>query len=99
MTIERAFHLIHLLDVPETKRKFWPQWSCVVVNRAGQIEDVIQHFEVPDQFLDRQHMICIRIQFSSLPRLARCILHWMSFAKKLMIVFMFGSWNRKGNVE
>ena len=56
MTIERAFRLIHLLDVPESKRKFWPQWSCVVVNREGQIEDVIQHFEAPDQFLDRRHM-------------------------------------------
>jgi hypothetical protein len=56
MTIERAFRLIHLLDVPESKRKFWPQWSCVVVSREGQVEDVIQHFEAPDQFLDRQHM-------------------------------------------
>ncbi len=56
MTIERAFRVVHLLDVPESKRKFWPQWSCVVVNREGQIEDVIQHFDAPDEFLDRRHM-------------------------------------------
>jgi hypothetical protein len=56
MTIERAFCLINLLDVQESKRKFWPQWSCVVINRTGQIEDVIQHFDAPNEFLDRRHM-------------------------------------------
>ena len=56
MTVERRFRLIHLLDVPESKRKFWPQWSCVVVNQSGAIKDAIQHFEAPDQFLDRRHM-------------------------------------------
>jgi hypothetical protein len=48
MTVERAFRVVHLLDVPEPKRKFWPQWCSVVVNQHGAIEDVIQHFDAPD---------------------------------------------------
>ena len=68
MTIERAFRLIHLLDVPESKRKFWPQWSCVVVNREGQIEDVIQHFEAPDQFFFDGYPDGSKIFWLTLPR-------------------------------
>jgi hypothetical protein len=99
MTIERAFHLIHLLDVPETKRKFWPQWSCVVVNRAGQIEDVIQHFEVPDQFLDRQHMDLYphSVQFTA--KAGEIYLALDELRKKIDDCVHVGSWNRKGNVE
>jgi hypothetical protein len=56
MTIERAFRVVHLLDVPESKRKFWPQWASVVVNRDGVVEDVIQHFDAPDLSSNRQHL-------------------------------------------
>ena len=56
MRIERAFDLVHNLDIPETKRKFWQQWSTVVVTRRGEIVDVIKHFEAPDEFLHRRQM-------------------------------------------
>ena len=56
MRIERAFELIHLTGIPETKRKFWPQWSTVVVSKEGAIDDVIQHFEEPNASLHRRHM-------------------------------------------
>jgi hypothetical protein len=56
MTPERALALIHNLDVPEDKRKFWPQWSTIVVTSGGNIEDVIQHFEWPNDVLHRRHM-------------------------------------------
>jgi hypothetical protein len=39
--------VVHNLDVPEAKRKSWPKWATVVVNRDGVIEDVIQHFDPP----------------------------------------------------
>lgn len=43
MHIERAFRVINLLDVPEHKRKFWPQQSAVVVRSSTrEILDVIQ---------------------------------------------------------
>jgi hypothetical protein len=56
MRIERAFDLVHNLDIPETKRKFWQQWSTVVITRRGEIVDVIKHFEWPDEFLHRRQM-------------------------------------------
>jgi hypothetical protein len=43
MHIERALRVINLLDVPEHKRKFWPQNSLVVVqNQTHEVLDVIQ---------------------------------------------------------
>ena len=56
MTPDRALSVIHNLDVPEDRRKFWPQWSTVVVGRDGKIEDVIQHFDPPNEFLHRRQM-------------------------------------------
>jgi len=56
MRIERAYDLVHNLDVPETKRKFWQQWASVVITRRGEILDVIKHFEAPDEFLHRRQM-------------------------------------------
>ncbi|MDH4100613.1 MAG: hypothetical protein OEV28_08555 [Nitrospirota bacterium] len=56
MIIERAFNLVHNLDVPESKRKFWQQWATVVLTRRGDIIDVIKHFEAPDEFLHRRQM-------------------------------------------
>jgi hypothetical protein len=56
MRIERAYDLVHNLDVPEGKRKFWQQWSTVVITRRGAILDVIKHFEAPDEFLHRRQM-------------------------------------------
>ena len=42
---ERAFRVINLLDVPEHKRKFWPQESAVVVRtKTREILDVIQFY-------------------------------------------------------
>ena len=46
MHIERAFRVINLLDIPEAKRKFWPQKAAVVVRiKDREILDVIQFFE------------------------------------------------------
>jgi len=46
MHIERAFRVINLLDIPEAKRKFWPQKAAVVVRiQDREILDVIQFFE------------------------------------------------------
>ena len=56
MNIERAFTVIHNLDVPEEKRKFWQQWSTVVINPSGEIIDVIKHFQQPDLTLNKQHL-------------------------------------------
>ena len=56
MRIERAFALIHNLDIPESKRKFWQQWATVVITRRGEVVDVIKHFEAPDEFLHRRQM-------------------------------------------
>jgi hypothetical protein len=40
---ERALRVINLLDVPENKRKFWPQQSCVILRISDhEILDVIQ---------------------------------------------------------
>ena len=61
--------VIHNLDVPEAKQKYWPQWATVVVNRDGVIEDVIQHFEYPNMFLHRRHMdLYPRARYNSLRR-------------------------------
>jgi hypothetical protein len=56
MNIERAFNLIHNLDIPEGKRKFWQQWSIVVVSQSGEILDVIKHFEAPDLESNKKHL-------------------------------------------
>lgn len=56
MNIERAFTLIHNLDVPEGKRKFWQKWSTVVVNSSGEIIDVIKHFESPSLESNKMHL-------------------------------------------
>ena len=56
MNLQRTFALVHLLDIPESKRKFWPQWSTVVVSKDGAVEDVIQYFEEPKGSLHRSHM-------------------------------------------
>ena len=56
MTTARAFAVAHNLDVPKVKRKFWPQWSTVVVNRGGSVEDVIQHIDRPNLELNRKHL-------------------------------------------
>jgi hypothetical protein len=45
---ERVLRVINLLDVPEGKRKFWPQHSAVIVRvRDREIVDVIQCFSQP----------------------------------------------------
>jgi hypothetical protein len=49
MTVERAFRLVHHLDVPESKRHYWPCFSEVIVSRAGLIPDVFQFFESPNE--------------------------------------------------
>ena len=56
MITARAFRVVHNLDVPDRKKKFWPQWSTVVVNRSGSIEDVIQHFDAPSLAMNAEHM-------------------------------------------
>jgi hypothetical protein len=56
MNIERAFNLVHNLDIPEEKRKFWQQWSTVVVNTSGEIIDVIKHFEAPNLEINKKHL-------------------------------------------
>ena len=49
MTIERAFRLVHHLDIPEPKRRYWPRFSEVVVSRDDSIPDVFQFFEMPTE--------------------------------------------------
>ena len=42
---ERALRVINLLDIPEHKRKFWPQQAAVVVRTSTrEILDVIQFY-------------------------------------------------------
>ena len=42
---ERALRVINLLDVPENKRKFWPQQACVIIRVTDhEILDVIQFY-------------------------------------------------------
>jgi hypothetical protein len=42
---ERALRVINLLDIPEHKRKFWPQQCAIVVrDSTREIVDVIQFF-------------------------------------------------------
>ena len=42
---ERAFRIINLMDVPENKRKYWPQQSCVIIRTSDrEILDVIQFY-------------------------------------------------------
>ena len=43
---ERALRVINLLDIPEHKRKFWPQQAVVIVRDTDrEIVDVIQFYE------------------------------------------------------
>jgi len=56
MKIQRAFTLVHNLDIPEGKRKFWQQWSTVVASKSGEIIDVIKHFESPNLKLNKEHL-------------------------------------------
>ena len=49
MVTERAFHIVHNLDVPESKRKFWPTRAEVVVAHDGTIQDVKQFFSAPTE--------------------------------------------------
>lgn len=42
---KRVLRVINLLDVPDGKRKFWPQQSCVIVcNKTRNVLDVIQFY-------------------------------------------------------
>ena len=47
MVIERAFRVAHNLDIPESKRKFWPHFAEVVVAHNGMIHDVQHFFSAP----------------------------------------------------
>ena len=49
MTIERAFRFVHHLDIPEAKRRYWPQFAEVVVSRDDTVADVFQFFERPSE--------------------------------------------------
>jgi hypothetical protein len=49
MTIERAFRLVHHLDIPESKRRYWPQFSSVVVSGDDSVSDVFLFFESPTE--------------------------------------------------
>ena len=49
MVIERAFRISHNLDIPEPKRKFWPQYAEVVVSHDGIIQDVQLFFSAPSE--------------------------------------------------
>lgn len=44
MTIERAFRLVHHLDIPEAKRRYWPKFAEVVVSRDDSVPDIFQFF-------------------------------------------------------
>ena len=56
MNTERAFTLIHNLDIPENKRYFWQQWATVVIDKKGNILDVIKHFGEPTLSLNNEHL-------------------------------------------
>ena len=56
MHLERVIRIINLLDVPEKKRRFWPQHSVIVVDsRTRTVIDVIQHFENSSKCVRRTH--------------------------------------------
>ncbi len=63
MNIERAFILVHNLDITEERRKFWQQWSTVVVSSSGEILDVIKHFEAPTIELNKKHLEIYPLSF------------------------------------
>ncbi len=48
MHIERVLSLINLLDIPEKKRRFWPQKSLVVLAQDKTVLDVIQFFSMDE---------------------------------------------------
>jgi len=56
MNIERAYTLVHNLDIPEDKQKFWQQGSTVVVNQSGKILDVIKNFKAPNLEINKKHL-------------------------------------------
>ncbi len=49
MTIERAFRIVHHLDIPEPKRRYWPRFAEVVVSRDDVVHDIFQFFEQPTE--------------------------------------------------
>ena len=49
MTIERAFRFVHHLDIPEAKRRYWPQFAEVVVSRDDTVADIFQFFDRPTE--------------------------------------------------
>lgn len=49
MTIERAFQLVHHLNVPQAKRRFWPRFSIVIVSGDESVPDVLQFFGNPEE--------------------------------------------------
>jgi hypothetical protein len=49
MTIERAFRLVHHLDIPEAKRRYWPRFAEVVVSRDNSVPDIFQFFDHPSE--------------------------------------------------
>lgn len=69
MTVDDAFRRINNLDVREALRKYSPQWATVVIDRSGNILDVIPHKEAPTLALNKQHMDRYpdSIQFTACP--------------------------------
>ncbi len=97
MHIERAFRVINLLDVPEHKRKFWPEYSFVVVDPTNQsILDVMEYFTSSTDECDRDirayYPVCIAFsvtanQLDSVEKLQDKIeWHRKSVGKKAYIV-------------
>ena len=64
-----AFAQVNNLDIPESRRRFSPQWATVAVDRAGRILDVIRHRQAPNAILHRQHMDLYpqSVQFTASP--------------------------------
>ena len=49
MTVERAFRVAHHLDIPESKRRYWPKFAQVIVAEDGTIPDVFHYFDPPEE--------------------------------------------------
>lgn len=69
VNIEFALELINLLDIKETHRKYYPQYSVVNVGASGQILDVFRHKEPPTEEILRQRLDVYpeSVQFCAIP--------------------------------
>ena len=69
LCLEDVFILINSLDISVARRKYGPTWSCVAVDSAGKVLNVIRNKHEPDMFWASQHMDMYpkSVQFTARP--------------------------------